>query len=103
MIRAPRESSLQTDEEEEVGFFPAKPLGVLRPAAAFPIPVVLTCVGEGPGRQQAAALRGRVRREMKLDSNAQDLALRGALVSNCGEWHTAVSINLLDSRAEITP
>ena len=50
--------------------FPAKPLGVLRLAAAFPVPAVLTCVGEGPGRQQAAALRGCLRREMKLDSNA---------------------------------
>ena len=50
-----------------LGFFSAKPLGVLRLAAAFPIPAVLTCVGEGPGRQQAAALRGRQRREMKLD------------------------------------
>ena len=62
----------------EARLFLAKPLGVLRLAAAFPIPGVPTCVGEGPVRQQAAALRGRLRREMKLDSNAQDLALRAA-------------------------
>jgi len=36
-------------------------------AAAFPIP---TASG-GKGRQQSAALRGRLRGEMKLDSNAR--------------------------------
>jgi len=51
----------------EARLFSAKLLGVLRLAAAFPIPAGLTCVGEGPGRQQAAALRGRLRREMKID------------------------------------
>ena len=56
----------------------AKPLGVLRLAAAFPIPATLTCGTRAPGRQQAAALRGRLRREMKLDSNAQGLPIIGA-------------------------
>ena len=59
---APSEAAPQTDEME-ARLLLAKPLGVLRLAAAFLIPAVLTGVGEGPGRQQAAPLRRRLRRE----------------------------------------
>ena len=52
---------------------PAKPLGVLRLAAAFPVSTAADWFHKSdPGRQQAAALRGRLRREMTLTQNTQE-------------------------------